>query len=208
MRRRPDGCRHRGHTTHPTGERIMIRTSLIALTRCRPRRQRRARHGPIRRLADHRQHLPQRPAEGRQQHLPGHRAQHQQHQADPAARSRRRHAARSSTANRRKRSYEARITSGIGTNGDQTAAFPNVALAAPGPYTVTARATTDFAAGRANAVAPDKSEVFNVGGATCRGVEPVDRAREEAERHARVESARGAQGQRPRARLEEHRRHR
>lgn len=64
-------------------------------------------------------------------------------------------------------SYEARITSGIGTSGDQTAAFPNVALAAPGPYTVTARATTDFAAGRANAVAPDKSDVFNVGGANA-----------------------------------------
>ncbi|MCC7177728.1 MAG: hypothetical protein IT177_04985 [Acidobacteria bacterium] len=61
--------------------------------------------------------------------------------------------------------YEARITTGIGTNGDQTAAFPNVALAAPGPYTVTARATTDFAAGRANAVAPDRTQVFNVGGA-------------------------------------------
>ncbi|MBP7777219.1 MAG: hypothetical protein KA371_08835 [Acidobacteria bacterium] len=68
-------------------------------------------------------------------------------------------------AKQKEASYEARITSGIGTSGDQTAAFPNVALAAPGPYTVTARATTDFAAGRANAVARDKTEVFNVGGA-------------------------------------------
>lgn len=62
-------------------------------------------------------------------------------------------------------SYEARITTGIGTNGDQTAAFPDVALGAPGPHTITARATTNFAAGRANAVAPDRTEVFNVGGA-------------------------------------------
>ena len=60
--------------------------------------------------------------------------------------------------------YEAKITTGIGTNGDQTAAFANVVLSAPGPYTVTARATTNFAAGRANAVAPDRTEVFNVGG--------------------------------------------
>jgi len=68
-------------------------------------------------------------------------------------------------AKQKETTYEARITTGIGTNGDQTAAFPNVALAAPGTYTVTARATTDFAAGRANAVAPDRTEVFNVGGA-------------------------------------------
>jgi hypothetical protein len=68
-------------------------------------------------------------------------------------------------AKQKETTYEARITTGIGTNGDQTAAFPNVALTAPGPYTVTARATTDFAAGRANAVAPDRTEVFNVGGA-------------------------------------------
>jgi hypothetical protein len=61
--------------------------------------------------------------------------------------------------------YEARITSGIGTSGDQTAAFPNVMLHAPGPYTVTARATTVFAAGQLNAVAPDRTEVFTVGGA-------------------------------------------
>ena len=68
-------------------------------------------------------------------------------------------------AKQKETSYEARITSGIGTNGDQTAAFPNVVLAAAGPYTVTARATTNFAPGRANAVAPDKTEVFSVGGA-------------------------------------------
>jgi hypothetical protein len=68
-------------------------------------------------------------------------------------------------AKQKETSYEARITTGIGTNGDQTAAFTNVALAAAGPYTVTARATTNFAAGRANAVAKDKTEVFNVGGA-------------------------------------------
>jgi hypothetical protein len=68
-------------------------------------------------------------------------------------------------AKQKETTYTARITSGIGTNGDQTAAFQNVALGAPGPYTVTARATTNFAAGRANAVAPDKTEVFNVGGA-------------------------------------------
>ena len=36
-------------------------------------------------------------------------------------------------AKQKEASYEARITSGIGTSGDQTAAFPNVALAAPGP---------------------------------------------------------------------------
>lgn len=68
-------------------------------------------------------------------------------------------------ARQKESTYTARITSGIGTNGDQTAAFPNVALGAAGPYTVTARATTNFAVGRANAVAPDKTEVFNVGGA-------------------------------------------
>lgn len=69
--------------------------------------------------------------------------------------------------------YEARITSGIGTNGDQPAAFPNVMLHAPGPYTVTARATTVFAAGRANAVAPDRTEVFNVGGAQAAAANPL-----------------------------------
>lgn len=69
--------------------------------------------------------------------------------------------------------YEAKITTGIGTNGDQTAAFSNVQLGAPGPYTVTARATTNFAAGRANAVAPDKTEVFNVGGARADASHPL-----------------------------------
>jgi sarcosine oxidase gamma subunit len=68
-------------------------------------------------------------------------------------------------AQQKETTYEAKVTSGIGTNGDQTAAFPNVVLSAPGAYTVTARARTNFAAGRANAVAPDKTEVFNVGGA-------------------------------------------
>jgi hypothetical protein len=69
--------------------------------------------------------------------------------------------------------YTARITSGIGTNGDQTAAFSNVMLGAPGPHTVTARATTNFAAGRANAVAPDRTEVFNVGGAQAAAAHPL-----------------------------------
>ncbi|MGD9906593.1 MAG: hypothetical protein AB7U83_24260 [Vicinamibacterales bacterium] len=68
--------------------------------------------------------------------------------------------------------YEAKITTGIGTNGDQTAAFPNVMLHA-GPHTVTARATTVFAAGRANAVAPDRTEVFNVGGARADASNPL-----------------------------------
>ncbi len=68
-------------------------------------------------------------------------------------------------AKQKETKYEATVTTGIGTNGDATAAFPNVQLPAPGPYTVTARATTNFAAGRANAVAPDQTEVFNVGGA-------------------------------------------
>lgn len=76
-------------------------------------------------------------------------------------------------AKQKETTYTARITSGIGTNGDQTAAFQNVMLGAPGPYTVTARATTNFAAGRANAVAPDKTEVFNVGGAQAEASHPL-----------------------------------
>jgi hypothetical protein len=67
--------------------------------------------------------------------------------------------------NQQRSEYEARITTGIGTNGDQTAAFPNVMLHAAGPHTVTAGATTNFAPGRANAVARDRTQVFNVGGA-------------------------------------------
>lgn len=69
--------------------------------------------------------------------------------------------------------YQAKITTGIGTNGDQTAAIPNVVLGAPGAYTVTARATTNYAAGRANAVAPDRTEVFNVGGAQADAVQTL-----------------------------------
>lgn len=75
-------------------------------------------------------------------------------------------------AKQKETSYEAKITSGIGSNGDQTAAFPNVMLAS-GPHTVTARATTNFAVGRANAVAPDKTEVFNVGGAQAAASNPL-----------------------------------
>ncbi len=76
-------------------------------------------------------------------------------------------------AKQQESTYTARITTGIGTNGDQTAAFANVQLRAPGPYTVTARATTNFAAGRANAVAPDRTEVFNVGGAQAEASHPL-----------------------------------
>ena len=76
-------------------------------------------------------------------------------------------------AKQKESTYTARITSGIGTNGDQTAAFPNVTLGAAGPYTVTARATTNFAVGRANAVAPDRTEVFNVGGAPAAASHPL-----------------------------------
>lgn len=65
--------------------------------------------------------------------------------------------------------HEARITSGIGANGDQTVAIPNVALNAAGPHTITVRARTDYAAGRPNAVSPDKTDVFNVGGAQAAG---------------------------------------
>jgi hypothetical protein len=76
-------------------------------------------------------------------------------------------------AKQKETTYTARITSGIGTNGDQTAAFQNVTLGAAGPYTVTARATTNFAVGRANAVAPDRTEVFNVGGAQADAAHPL-----------------------------------
>jgi hypothetical protein len=76
-------------------------------------------------------------------------------------------------AKQQESTYTARITSGIGSNGDQTAVFPNVTLGAAGPYTVTARATTNFAVGRANAVAPDRTEVFNVGGAQAAASHPL-----------------------------------
>lgn len=76
-------------------------------------------------------------------------------------------------AKQKESTYTARITSGIGSNGDQTAAFQNVTLGAAGPYTVTARATTNFAVGRANAVAPDRTEVFNVGGAQADAAHPL-----------------------------------
>jgi hypothetical protein len=65
--------------------------------------------------------------------------------------------------------YEGRITTGIGANGDQTVAIPNVALNAPGSHTITVRATTDFTGGRPNAVSSDKTQVFNVGGAQAAG---------------------------------------
>lgn len=61
--------------------------------------------------------------------------------------------------------FEATIPGGIGANGSQTAAFPNVMLHKPGPHTVTASAYVPPRPGRADIRAADKSEVFNVGGA-------------------------------------------
>jgi hypothetical protein len=61
--------------------------------------------------------------------------------------------------------YDATIQGGIGSNGSQTAAFSNVNLTKPGPHTVTATAYVPPRPGRADIKAPEKSEVFNVGGA-------------------------------------------
>ncbi|MEZ5416738.1 MAG: hypothetical protein R2708_05275 [Vicinamibacterales bacterium] len=61
--------------------------------------------------------------------------------------------------------YEATIPSGIGTNGSQTAAFPNVQLHKTGSHTVTAYARVPPKSGRPDIKSADRSEVFNVGGA-------------------------------------------
>lgn len=61
--------------------------------------------------------------------------------------------------------YEAKITLGIGANGDQTAAFPNVMLHKPGAHTVTASAYVPTRPGEAVIKTQDRTEVFNVGGA-------------------------------------------
>jgi hypothetical protein len=63
--------------------------------------------------------------------------------------------------------YEATIVTGIGTNGDQTAGFPNVQIKKPGAHTVTAYAQVPPKPGRADIRSTDRTEVFNVGGAAA-----------------------------------------